>query len=148
MRIIFKKFLLLLTLLTVSLTVWAVDPVYNDSGLAIGGYDAVAYFTEQRPVWGNSKHTHEWQGVKWQFDSEQNKNLFIANSEKYTPQYGGYCAYAAAKGTIVPSDPNSWSIVNNKLYLNYSPAIQQRWNSNVNGYTSRADAKWPKLIKQ
>jgi len=142
-----KQLLLAFSLFVVSLTCWAVEPVYNDSGLAISGYDPVAYFTEQRPVWGNSKFTHQWQNVTWQFDSETNKKLFIANPEKYAPQYGGYCAYAAAKGSVVPSDPKSWSINNGKLYLNYSPAIQQRWSNNINGYTTRADKKWPTLIK-
>lgn len=142
-----SRFLLSIALLAASLSCQAVDAVYNDSGLAIGGYDPVAYFTEQRPVWGNSKYTHQWQGVTWQFDSETNKKLFAANPEKYAPQYGGYCAYAVAKGAIAQGDPNSWSVIDNKLYLNYSPAIKQRWSNNINGYTSRADANWPKLIK-
>ena len=139
---------LVFTLLLFCLSVLAIEPVHNDSGLAISGYDPVAYFTEQRAVWGNSKYSHQWQGVTWQFDSNANKELFISAPMKYAPQYGGYCAYAAAKGSIAPGDPNAWTITDNKLYLNYSPAIKQRWSENIQGYTARANKKWPRLKKQ
>jgi YHS domain-containing protein len=62
----------------------------DESGAAIKGYDAVAYFTEGKPVKGKAALSHEWNGARWQFSSEENMKLFAANPEKYAPQYGGY----------------------------------------------------------
>jgi len=146
MRLInFSRIATVLLLITCSLQTWAADSIYNQDGLAIGGYDPVAYFTLGRPVWGRSNITHTWKNVTWQFDSEKHRDAFAANPEKYAPQYGGYCAYAAAKGSLAPTDARAWAIVDGKLYLNYSPAIQERWKSNMFGYISRADKKWPAL---
>jgi len=136
---------LFLGMLMISGQAWAADPVYNQDGVAISGYDPVAYFTLGRPVWGNPDITVKLQGATWQFNSDKHRQLFKANPEKYAPQYGGYCAYAAAKGSIAPTDARAWAIVDGKLYLNYSPAIQERWKQNMRGYISRADAKWPRL---
>jgi len=138
----------LICLLLYTVQVFAQDGIYNQDGLAIGGYDPVAYFTEERPVWGRSDLTHDWQGVTWQFASKKHRDLFIENPEKYAPQYGGYCAYAAAKGSLAPTDARAWKIVNDKLYLNYSPAVQARWKQNMFGYISRADSNWRRLKKQ
>ena len=137
--------ILLFSLLVFSTQALAVDPVYNQDGLAIGGYDPVAYFTRGRAIWGNPDIAHNWQGARWQFDNDKHRELFKANPEKYAPQYGGYCAYAAAKGSIAPTDARAWSIVDGKLYLNYSPTVQDRWKQNMHGYISRADSKWPRI---
>jgi YHS domain-containing protein len=70
----------------------------NSTGVALKGYDAVAYFTENKPVKGLSQFSHEWMGAKWYFSSAANRDLFVADPQKYVPQYGGYCAYAVSKG--------------------------------------------------
>lgn len=70
---------------------WAKDPVNtNFSGIAVKGYDPVAYFTEAKPIRGQAKYEYRWQGAKWRFSSAQNLELFKATPEKYAPQYGGY----------------------------------------------------------
>jgi len=118
------------------------EQVFSRNGLAISGYDTVAYFTEGRPVRGNSAHTYQWQGTNWQFSSKENRELFAANPKKYAPQYDGYCAYAAAQGAKAPTDPNAWTVFNGKLYLNYSTGVQSRWLKDRPGYISSADRKW------
>ena len=71
--------------------VWAKDPINkNWKGLAIKGYDPVAYFELGKPVKGKSEFEYKWEGAKWRFSNSEHLNLFMANPEKYAPQYGGY----------------------------------------------------------
>lgn len=124
----------------------AADPVYSNwRGLAIRGADPVAYFTEGAYRAGSSMHTTEWMGATWRFASAEHKALFEANPEAYSPEYGGYCAYAISQGSLVSSDPESFSLVEGKLYLNYSPSIHQKWLEDRSDYVEAADANWPGL---
>ena len=124
-------------------------PVYASFlGGAIQGYDPVAYFTEGRPVEGSRQFTHEWKGATWRFASAANRDRFAQAPEKYAPQYGGYCAYGVANGYAVKIDPQAWSVVDGKLYLNYSPAVQADWKKDVPGYIRRAEANWPKVLER
>ena len=127
----------------------ATPEIYAGSikGVAINGYDPVAYFTEKKPVAGKADITHDWKGVTWRFASAQNRDTFKANPEKYAPQYGGYCAYAVAKGSTAKSDPQAWTIVGDKLYLNYSKSVQSRWEKDIPGYIKAADKNWPGVLK-
>lgn len=141
-----KQLLFLATFLCVAVTSWAADPVNtNWRGLAIKGYDPVAYFTDSRPVEGDSDFEFEWMDATWRFASAQHRNLFVADPEKYAPQYGGYCAWAVSQGRTVGIDPEAWRIVDGKLYLNYSLKVQRTWEEDVPGNIDRADANWPKL---
>ncbi len=126
----------------------AVDPVYTGrfSSLAVSGYDPVAYFTEGRPVEGTSDHTLEWNGATWRFASDTNRAAFQADPAAYAPQYGGYCAWAVSQGKTASADPERWKIVDGKLYLNYNAAIQERWEKDVPGHITRADANWPGIL--
>jgi YHS domain-containing protein len=142
-----KKVLLLLSMIVLSVAVLAKEPVYQTrSGVAIKGYDPVAYFTESKPVEGSSEFVHEWRGAKWQFASQKNLDLFKADPEKYAPQYGGYCAYAVAKNSLAKIDPEAWRIIDGKLYLNYSANIQKRWEKDPPGYIAAANENYPKLV--
>ena len=124
------------------------DPVYTGifSNVAVSGYDTVAYFTEGRPVEGSSEYEVEWNGAVWRFASAENKALFEAAPEDYAPQYGGYCAWAVSEGNTASSQPDLWRIVEGKLYLNYSPRIQRRWEEDIPGHISKADANWPSVL--
>jgi hypothetical protein len=113
------------------------------TGVAIDGADAVAYFTQARAVEGSSKFTHRWMGAKWRFASAANRDAFAADPEKYSPQYGGYCAWAVAQGTTAPIEREAWKIVGGKLYLNYSKSIQARWEKDVPGNIRKGDGNWP-----
>ena len=114
-------------------------------GSAIHGYDTVAYFTESKPVKGSSKYAVEYKGAQWLFSSAKNKALFEANAEKYAPQYGGHCAFAAAHDNIADTDPNAWHITDGKLFLNYNKDVQKRWLPNKKAFIPKADAFWKTL---
>ncbi len=123
--------------------------VYAKDNVAIAGADPVAYFTEEAYVAGSDEYTYDWEGVKWQFASAENRDTFMANPEQYAPQYGGFCAWAvAAKNALVPTDPNSWSVVDGKLYLNANKGVQTRWQKDVPGFIAKADSQWPALSGQ
>ncbi|MCG3158463.1 MAG: hypothetical protein DKINENOH_05107 [bacterium] len=116
----------------------------NDN-LKIRGYDPVAYFTAGKPVKGDSKFEQEWRGATYRFSSRENLVRFQKEPEKYAPQYGGYCAYAVSQGYTAPVDPEAWDIVNGKLYLNYSKAVQKKWREKRDEYIASADRNWPGL---
>ena len=122
--------------------------VYTSWGAAIRGYDAVAYFTEGKPVEGSRQFTHQWKGATWRFASAQNRDSFAAAPEKYAPQYGGYCAYGVANGYTVSTVPEAWSVVGGKLYLNYSLGVRAEWLKDVPGYIRKADGNWPKALER
>jgi YHS domain-containing protein len=116
------------------------------SDLAVSGYDTVAYFTEGKPVKGDSDYSFEYKEATWQFSSQENLALFKTNPEKYAPQYGGYCAWAAADGRTASGDPLQWTIIDAKLYLNYNAAVQQEWLKETAKFIMEADSKWPALL--
>lgn len=117
----------------------------SNSGVAIQGYDPVAYFTADAPVEGDAAITAEYEGATYQFSSVENRDLFVANPAKYAPAYGGYCAYAVAQGSLAPIDPTAFSVVDDKLYLNFSKGIQQRWTKDIPGFIAKGDENWPSL---
>ncbi|MDP5253074.1 MULTISPECIES: YHS domain-containing (seleno)protein [unclassified Vibrio] len=142
---------LLITPLMFSLSAHAQDPVYTSffSSKAVGGYDTVAYFTENKPVKGSDQFKTRYQGADWYFSSQENLDLFVNNPDKYAPQYGGYCAWAvAAKNDFAPGDPLHWRIVGDKLYLNYDQSVQEMWNKDIPGFIAQAEQNWPALINQ
>ena len=117
------------------------------SSLAVSGYDAVAYFTEARPVEGSSRHETRWNGATWRFASAGNLARFKADPKSFAPQYGGYCAWAVSEGSTAASDPTAWRVVNGKLYLNYNHDIQRRSAKDVPGNIAKADGNWPKVLE-
>lgn len=118
--------------------------VYSTKEGAIKGYDPVAYFVSNQATKGLQSISHVWNGATWHFASESNKQLFKANPEKYTPQYGGYCAYGWAKGYAVKIEPDAWAIEGGKLYLNYSKGVQKEWDKDRAGYIKKADLNFAK----
>jgi len=123
----------------------ALDPVFSDDGLAIRGYDPVAYFTDGKPIEGKAEFTYSYEGTDWRFASAANRDAFAADPARYAPQYGGYCAWAVSEGYTAPIDPDAWRIENGKLYLNYSKSVQRDWAEDIPGNISKADANWPGL---
>ena len=122
--------------------------IFSDRSGAIRGYDPVAYFTQGAPVKGSEKFSHPWQGATWLFASAENRARFAAEPGKFAPQYGGYCAYGVAQGYAPEIDPSAWSIVEGKLYLNYSTSVRERWKTDIPGYIRKADANWPKVLQR
>ena len=126
--------------------------LYEKGGIAIGGADPVAYFTEDLAageyVEGSADFTHEWNGAVWQFESAENRDAFAASPEQYAPEYGGFCAWAAAQNQIAATSPEAWSVVDGKLYLNANKNIQTRWEKDIPGFIAQADENWPALSMQ
>lgn len=123
----------------------AIDAVYTGffSNDAIDGYDAVAYFTEGRPVEGSDEFSLEYQGATWKFSSQRHLEMFQADPQAYAPQYGGYCAYAVSQGDTASAEPDLWTIHDGKLYLNFNRRINERWKADMAEYIRQADANWP-----
>jgi YHS domain-containing protein len=121
------------------------SPVYAPKGIALDGYDAVAFFKQGKPVKGSSAYTVQWNGAQWLFADKADLESFKNTPEKYAPQYGGYCAYGAAKGHKATSEVDTWSIVNGKLYLNYDQSVKSTWNKDQAAYIESANKNWPQI---
>ena len=124
-------------------------PVYTGtfSNTAVEGHDPVAYFTESRPVKGSRDFRTEYQGAEFRFASQENLDTFLADPEKYAPQFGGYCAWAVSEGYTAKGDADHWAIVDGKLYLNYDKKIQERWEQDRAAHIVKANSNWPDILK-
>ncbi|MCP5161710.1 MAG: YHS domain-containing protein [Hahellaceae bacterium] len=129
-------------------SLFAKSPIYTAffSDLAVSGYDTVAYFTEGKPVKGESSFSTEYQGAKWLFSSQAHLDKFKAEPQKYAPQYGGYCAWAVANNDTAKGDPLQWYLQDGKLYLNYDAEIRAKWLKDKDALIIKADANWPAVL--
>lgn len=118
-----------------------------ESNLGADGYDVVAYFTKKRPVKGNQKYTAEYEGQIWQFASQENHSVFIADPARYIPQYGGFCAYAMSQGYSAYGDPAAWTVHEGRLFFNYNLPTRILWVKNKDSFIVRADKAWPGFVK-
>ena len=116
--------------------------VYVTNEGAINGYDPVAYFESNAPLKGEKRFTTVWNNASWYFATEKNLQAFKNNPERYAPQYGGYCAYGAAEGHKASTDAEAWTIVNDKLYLNYNLEVQRLWLPDKLNLIEKADSNW------
>lgn len=148
MKNMIKHLCAVLLIMFFTMPAFAEKPIYTGtfSKTALSGYDTVAYFTAGEPVKGLDSFKTQYKGAAWKFSSAENLTKFQENPEQFAPQYGGYCAYAVSQNTTASSDPNQWSIVDEKLYLNYNAKIKKRWEENIAGYIAEADKNWPGLI--
>ncbi len=119
--------------------------VFSKNNIAVNGYDVVAYFTVSKPVKGDDKYVVNWKDANWLFVSAEHAFLFKANPEKYVPQYGGYCAFGCSRGYKAKTDPDAWTIVNGKLYLNYNSTVKDTWSKNIENYIKKADEAWANI---
>jgi YHS domain-containing protein len=115
-------------------------------GVAIDGYDPVAYFLDNRAVKGSEKYSYDWLGTPWYFASDEHRELFKKNPVKYAPQYGGYCAAeVAGSGSVtVNIDPEAFAIIDGKLYITYDDVHTQDFAAHISDVAPKADANWPK----
>ena len=143
-----KIFSIVFFAILLSAGVYAQDVKYfNTNGNAIKGYDAVAYFLQNKAIKGSDSFSCDWSGSKWLFASKANLDSFKLSPEKYAPQYGGYCAYGCSENHLAPTDPNAFTIVGNKLYLNYNLKVKEIWVKDTTGKIKAADGYWPALNK-
>jgi YHS domain-containing protein len=117
-------------------------------GLALRGYDPVAYFTIGTPTPGLPTLTATYDSATYRFASAANRTAFLADPAKYAPAYGGFCAYGASVDHKADGDPNIWKIVDGRLYLNVTPRAADYWQQDIPGNSHKADANWPKIKDQ
>jgi len=152
MKLLFASFLLIV----ISLQCFSQDATairkkhFNlENGLAINGYDPVAYFKQNKAIKGKNDFSVYHQGATYYFSSAEDKEEFKKNPSAYEPQYGGWCAYAmGATGEKVSVDPQTYKIVNNKLYLFYNSFLNntlKSWNKNEKNLNAKADQNWNKI---
>lgn len=122
--------------------------IYATGGVAIAGYDPVAYFTEGRAVKGSPEHALVWRGATWHFANAGTMETFEMNPHAYAPRYGGYCAYAMAKGAIAPTTPDAFAVAGGRLYLTYSTEVLAIWAADIAGNIARADVYWPSALNK
>jgi len=115
-------------------------------GVALRGYDTVAWFTEGGPRRGSARHLASWGGTTWHFDSAENLARFVAEPEAFAPRFGGFCAFGVARGYKVDIDPEAWHIHVGRLYLNYDRGVQRQWQQDIAGHIATAEANWPRLM--
>ena len=122
--------------------------IFSTEEGAIQGYDPVAFFKENKPVVGRKEFTCSWSNASWYFSTQENLDFFKADPAHYAPQFGGWCAYGTASGHKSPTQPETWTIVNDKLYFNYNTAVQKLWNKNQKGLIEQANKNWPTVKKE
>jgi YHS domain-containing protein len=115
-------------------------------GVALDGYDAVAYFAQGMPVRGDARFEHRWKGAVWRFASADHRDHFVRDPERYAPQFGGYCAYAVSRGYTASGDPLVWRIVADRLYVNYSKEAGRLWAQDIPGNIARGRRNWPGVL--
>jgi YHS domain-containing protein len=118
----------------------------DGTGVAIQGYDPVAFFTDNKPVKGDQKVLIKHDGAIYYFATKEHKDLFKENPAKYEPEFGGYCAYGVSKNKLVEIDVDAFQIVDGKLLLQYSKGIRDDFNKDTKGNLTKADANWTGLV--
>lgn len=119
---------------------------YNtQDGVAIKGYDPVAYFTQETAVPGDPSITAEYDGIIYHFSTEEHRELFLADPGRYVPAYGGWCAWAASRNSLADIDPTQWVVHNDRLFLNFSGLVNARFRLRLDHNISEADRNWPDL---
>lgn len=121
---------------------FADEMVFSTEAGAIDGYDPVAYFTEGAATKGSDRITAEHAGAVWRFATSENRQAFLASPDKYKPQYGGFCAFGMSEGYTAYTDPNAWTVLEGRLYLNYSVDVKADWEQNRAQRIVTADGHW------
>lgn len=136
----------ILTILAFAAIAAAGENVNTDrAGLALRGYDPVAYFTDKKPVEGSPSITATYKGARYQFASAEHKALFEKDPAKYEPQFGGYCGYAVSLNKTADADPHFWQVLEGHLVLQHNQKAWDLWIEDVPGNLKKAYANWPGL---
>lgn len=120
----------------------------TDDGVAISGYDTVAYHTVGEAVVGQQSFAHNWQDATWLFSTPEHRDLFAEDPEAYAPQFGGFCSAAMTYGTAAKADPTVWAVVDGKLYLNYDDYAQELFYENLADNIAKAEDKWAEKVEE
>ena len=144
---VMKKMLFALLALAAFSTVASGKELINlDNGVAIQGFDPVAFFTDHRPVKGDAQFQSQYRGAKYYFATAEHKATFDREPAKYEPQFGGFCAYGASRGKTVPVKIETWEILNGRLILQYDLDVKSKFDKDPQGTLKKADENWPGLV--
>ena len=121
----------------------ATDP----AGIAIKGYDTVAYFTDGKALKGKPEFAFTWHDAQWLFANARHRELFAADPERYAPQFGGFCSYGLSKGKLLSADPQQWTIVEGKLYMKFNRSARDLWRQDKADNIKNAEAAWANYQK-
>lgn len=114
-------------------------------GVAVHGYDVVAYFNQGRATLGSDQYAVAYEGGTYRFASQANLDAFKANPARYAPAFGGFCAYGAALNKKFDGDPLFWKIAGGRLFLNLNGDIQKKWSEDIAGNVAKADENWRRI---
>src|SRR5579885_33687 len=120
----------------------------DKTGVAIQGYDPVAFFTDGRPVKGRPELPAQHDGAIYYFASKEHRDLFKKDPAKYEPVFGGYCAYGVSRNKLVEIDVAAFQIVDGRLLLQYSRGVRNDFNKDTKGNLTKAEANWPGLVEK
>ena len=146
-----KKLFITLTLALLALPVFAQTKSLlnlDKTGVAIQGYDPVAFFTDHKPVKGDPKYLVKHDGAIYLFATKEHRDLFKENPSKYEPEFGGYCAYGVSRNKLVEIDVDAFQIVDGKLLLQYSKGVRDDFNKDQAGNLVKANANWGGLVEK
>jgi len=121
--------------------------VNPNTGLALSGFDPVAYFTDGKPEFGRPELELQREGAVWRFRNEGDRAAFADHPEAYTPVFGGYDPVAVAHGSSVPGHPLFWAVAGDRLYLFYSQEARTEFLADPGGVIARATRKWPEVSR-
>lgn len=138
-------FLLLTFLISCTSTGKKGAEIFQKNGYAINGYDPVAFFEEEKPVKGNPQFKYRWKDADWVFSTQARLDSFRLAPEKFAPQYGGYCAYGTADGHKAPTEADTWTLQDGKLYFNYNMDVKKLWDQDRAKFILQADGNWEKI---
>ncbi len=152
---VFAKSMLVILVTAVPIA-HAGEPAATANNVANGGYDVVAYFTQNAAVRGSGTHAVKHKGVDYYFSTAQHRKLFSSDPEKYLPEYDGYCAFAVAKHNAkVKPDPETFKLRDGKLFLFFNDFYEGQptntivfWNSSESTLAAQAEDNWKTLRNQ
>lgn len=139
--------LFLSALLTMTAGMALAGEYFEKDGVALRGYDPVAYFTDGKPTKGASAHKFEYKGSTFYFATAENQRRFARDPARYAPQFGGFCALGAANGYKVSTQPDAFDVVDGKLYLNHDVKVLEVWQADIPGNITKARKNWPEVSK-
>jgi YHS domain-containing protein len=143
MKLTYSTFLLITTLMASLFTHASVDTATNDNDVILAGHDAIAYFTEGKPVLGSSEFTAQHDGAVYRFANAANRDRFRADPNKYAPAYGGYCALGTSFGKKFDVDGQAFEIVEGRMYVNKNLSVYNTWRKDIPNNIVKAEGQWP-----
>ena len=124
------------------------ETIYSVNGIALKGYDPVAFFIEKKAMKGKKEYFYEWNNVKWLFYDSINLEVFKLFPESFSPQYGGFCSYTITKNGIASVDFNFWEIYENKIYFFHSDKMKNLWKKKAKYYLKISEKIWKNVEKK